>query len=327
MIGNILGVIGVVLTIAFGIYSIWVYKKSKLKVSLDFKNKECYGLFRDEVNRLNIEIKYNNNPLTNPLILLKAKLINTGHLDIDKNRIYNPLKIKSTDEFKWLESRITYSPKGSTTNININNPNELQLDWDLLKTEEWIEIEALVDVSSGSKVDSNRTNEFFNSLKFDYRITDLNHINKEKQISKKSSLSILSRHPKTVGSLVALVGLLFTICQFYPELNILPDKYNVEYKLSNENSSQHAIISAKGGNNLKIKPINSDKYIEVSVNDFNKKYKIEQIEQTSRDEMDNLFMKILGIVYFIMGLAFLAFSFYVDKRKKKRKLGTEIASH
>lgn len=326
MIGNILGVIGVILTIAFGIYSIWVYKKSKLKVNLDFKNKECYGLFRDEVNRLNIEIKYNNNPLTNPLILLKAKLINTGHLDIDKNRIYNPLKIKSTDEFKWLESRITYSPKGSTTNIKINNPNELQLDWDLLKTEESIEIEALVDVSSGSKVDFNRTNEFFNGLKFDFRITDLNHINKEKQVSKKSTISIF-RHPKLFGSIVALVGFVFTIGQFFPQLNFLPEKYNVEYKLSNENSSNHAIISAKNESKLKITPINSDKFIEMSVNDFNKKYKIEQIEKTSRDETDNFFMKILGIVYFVMGLAFLTFSFYLDNKKKKRKLGAEIASH
>lgn len=328
MIGNILGIIGVLLTIAFGIYSIWVYKKSKLKVSLEFKNKECYSLFRDEVTRLNIEVKYNGNPLTSTLILLKAKLINNGHLDIDKNRIYNPLKIKSTSEFKWLESRITHSPTGSTNNININNPHELQLDWDLLKIEEWIEIEALVEVQNVSKMDSNKTNDFFNGISFDFRITDLYSIHKEKQVAKSDKRSILSKYPKVFASAIALFGLIMSICQYVPSFNFLPSKHNIEYKLNDGTNQSKAIISSKKSDNLILKISDKEDNTELTVNDFNKKYKIEKIDNTCPDPMDSIINKVIGIVYLVMGLSLLVLLYVLEYRKKKRKkLTQEKASH
>ena len=49
-----LTILGLVLTVLFGIYSIYTYRKTNKKVSMGFENKECYSLFRDDVNRLNI---------------------------------------------------------------------------------------------------------------------------------------------------------------------------------------------------------------------------------------------------------------------------------
>ena len=56
MIGIILTIVGIIISIGFGIYSIWSYRKSKRNISLEFQAKECYSLFKEDVNRLNIEL-------------------------------------------------------------------------------------------------------------------------------------------------------------------------------------------------------------------------------------------------------------------------------
>lgn len=314
MIGTILGILGIVITLIFGGYSIWAYKKNKRNVSLEFLNKECYSLFRDDVNRLNIDLIYNKKPLNNTLILLKAKLANNGQIDIDKNRVYSPLKIITTDDYRWLESNIASKPEGSQVSISIQNDNQIQLDWDLLKKNEQIEIEGLVEIKNSETSDGEKGIEFYNSLSFDYRITDLNSVQKEKQISRNLRRRMFSRRLNDTAAITAiLLGVLFISFEFIPKIDFMK-KEIVKYNLhKGENESIASLIPSKS-DMIKITIDDIEEAKELTVEEFNNSYKIKKIENISPDPNGSLFNRTLGIIYFVMGLLLVLMNLY---RKKK----------
>jgi hypothetical protein len=319
MVGTFLGILGIILTISFGGYSIWVYNKSKRNISLEFLNKECYSLFREDVNRLNIELIYNKTPLNNTLILLKAKLINNGHIDIDKNRIYSPLKIKSSESYKWLEATVTESPSGVNTIIEVLNEQEIQLSWDLLKKSEYIEIEALVEVISELEKDGEKGNDFYNDISFDYRITDLNSIQKEKQISDAIKLrTVMQKMYKFLGIITIVLGLYFLSIEFFPTFKFMDDRKVVNYVIENNNKESHSVISTNNkSDNIILFVEGEEKEREISVKEFNQNYEIKKIEKTITDPKNNLLNRTLGILYLLLGVSILIIK-RILKRVKNR---------
>jgi hypothetical protein len=318
MIGTILGILGIIITLGFGAYSIWVYKKSKKSVSLEFRNKECYSLFRDDVNRLNIELIYNKTALSNTLILLKAKLINNGQIDIDKNRIYNPLKIKSSEVYKWLEATVTSSPTGAKTNIDLLTEQEIQLNWDLLKRNEYIEIEALVEITGELGNEGEKGTDFYNNLTFDYRITDLNSIQKEKQVSNSlKRKSFFDRISKSLAIVTIVVGAIFLSFELFPSINFM-EKQVVSYAIKKDNSELVSIISVNNNSDEIVLLVEGEsEKRELSVEEFNRSYSLQRIENTTVDPESSLFNRIIGIVYMLMGVLLLLLKLIRKKAANK----------
>ncbi|MGG6232333.1 hypothetical protein [Tenacibaculum sp. SDUM215027] len=325
MIGTILGILGIVFTLGFGGYSIWVYKKSKRNVSLEFRNTECYSLFRDDVNRLNIELIYNKTTVNNTLILLKAKLINNGQIDIDKNRIYNPLKIKTTEIYKWLEATVTSSPTGASTNIELISDQEIQLNWDLLKHNEYIEIEALVEIIGELEKEGEKGTEFYNNLNFDYRITDLNSIQKEKQISNSIRRKALSNKMSKIMAIVSIIiGALFLSFEFFPAINIM-EKQVVSYAIKKGNNELVSIISVNNkSDKIKLSIEGEEDEREITIDEFNRTYELQKIKKTTIDPKSSLFNRIIGAVYIGLGLLLLLLEqlFSLLKKRKKKAANT-----
>ena len=323
MIGTILGILGIIFTLAFGGYSIWAYKKSKRSVSLEFRNKECYSLFRDDVNRLNIELIYNKTALSNTLILLKAELINNGQIDIDKNRIYNPLKIKSSETYKWLEATVTSSPNGVKTNIELLTEQEIQLNWDLLKRNEYIEIEALVEIQGELDKEGEKGTDFYNNLTFDYRITDLNSIQKEKQVSNLlKRKSFFDKTSKALAIITIVIGAIFLSFEFFPSINFM-EKQVVSYAIKKDNNELVSIISVNNKSDKIILSIEGEEEKrEISVEEFNQSYSLQNIKKTTVDPKSNLFNRIIGIVYLLMGVLLLLLKIIKKKKAANRVDGS-----
>lgn len=304
MIGTILAVLGIVLTIGFGIYSIWQTKRNKKNVSLEFNNEECYSLFRDDINRLNIFLSYDKKPITNTLILLKAKLTNNGQSDIDKTSIYKPLKIITNKEFKWLEVNITSSPNGAAIKSEIINENEVEVIWDLLKKNESIEIEALAETLNDEI--GEKANEFYEKLKFDYRITDLNKVQKEKKLSSGTKLQFFVGKFSIIFALATIIfGATSIILSYNPEYTFFPQKQNVNFTLNNDSTSFVGEIDSNYRDELILKPLDSDEEINLSISEFNQNYKIENIRSSNLNSEDAQLMLFIGIAYLIMGLVLL----------------------
>lgn len=320
MIGIILGVIGIVITCAFGLYSIWIYKKSKNTVSLQFRNRECYSLFSEDVNRLNIEISYNKKPLSNTLILLKARLINNGKVDIDKNRIFNPLKIKSNSDFKWLEATITSHSIGATTDIQISNKNEIQIEWDLLKKDEYIEIEALAENIGSDNSESEKAIEFYNGLVFDYRITDLNSIQNEKQLpTNEKRKNRIYKLAKVVGSIALFFGIIVLLSEIFPTYQIFPQRHIIKYGIHDGKKVKVATIKSKSAEQLQITIDNTEEELELSIKEFNEKYKIVDIKKFSISPNETIILRIFGGIYTGLGLILLILVYLRQKITNSKK--------
>ncbi|WP_161888563.1 hypothetical protein [Pontibacter russatus] len=316
ILGLVLGAIGLILTIGFGIYSIWTYEKSKRTVSLEFQNKECYSLFRDDVNRLNIEMSYNKQPISSTLILLKARIINNGKIDIDKNRVYNPLRIISTNDFKWLEFSITSHPDGASTKALLNNAQEVQVEWDLLKKEEFIEVEALVEILNGVNLGSEEAIEFFNGITFDFRITDLSSVQKENQLPESDKRRNNKRQLfKTVGVMSTILGVIFLTTHFVPALNFLPNERDVNFVLTDGSKSEIGSIASFYPSKVALTLEGTDDEIKLSVAEFNKKYKVQRIDNTIEPSIYKTFNLLIGGVYTFVGL--LLFSMNTSAIRKR----------
>jgi hypothetical protein len=328
MIGNILAIIGLIFTIGFGIYSIWVYKKSIKEVSIELKNEQCYSLFRDDVKRLNIEIVYDKKTLTNSLILLKAKILNNGSVDIDKNRIFKPLKIISQKEFIWLDAKSTIQPNGSTTNINILNSNVIEIDWDLLKAKEFIEFEALVEIRGNSNLDGDKTILFYEGLKFDYRITGLNNIQKEHKNFKGKISDKIMKFSKSIAIIAILTGVLLVFTEYYPSLRFLPQKKEVIFVIDNGVSHIKGCIDAKSNGDLIFNIADSDQKINIPIEEFNKKYKIITVEKIIVSTKFSMFYEIIGFIYILLGALMFVLVLSIEKKKKvKKKLEQQLADN
>jgi len=314
MIGTLLSIIGVIITICFGIYSIWFNKKNKRKVSLEFKKKECYSLFKDDVSRLNIEMSYNKKPVSSSLMLLKAKLVNNGQGDIDKSRIYKPLKLIADKNFKWLEAKITNKPDGAISELEILNENELKVEWDLLKAEESIEFEALIEIKNVENSVVDNASVFYDTLTFDYRITDLNSIQEEKP--KSDNFFNMIVYPFLI--IIILMG--FMISDIFPTIHFLPRQYELEYVIANHDSTENATILPIRENRVEVLKLKSKESIIMPINDFNRKYKVLKIDDVNVSTFDAKFNRFTGIFFIFSGCWLLMLRTYRNiKRKQKFK--------
>ncbi len=309
MTGMILTIIGLILTIGFGIYAIVSNKRTRKKVSLSFGKNECYSLFKKDINRLNIDVNYKGESLNNYLILFKGVIENSGNLDIDKNRIYTPLKIISKKEYKWLETTVSGHPNGATVSIYKIADNEIEINWDLIKKGEKIEFEALVEIPFDNELEK-ATEVFYESLKFDFRITDLNGVDK-----------IQDYNSEDYKRTRAKKNLLFIgIVTFFTGGGILlasylgPIKTNVQYELTGVKDTIFVEIGSKNGNLITIK--NDSINIDKPIVEFNKEYKIQKVNNVVQEDKQGLFSLIIGVIYIIIS------SFILWRALKKTKTTT-----
>ncbi len=312
MTGIILAIVGLILTLIFGIYSVRNNKKSQKKISISFEKKECYSLFKEDINRLNIDINYKGKTIDNYLILFKATITNNGNLDIDKSRIFSPLKIIIDKNFKWLETNISEITNGVNADIKNITDNILELNWDLIKKNEKIEFEALIEIPQNKEIEE-ITEEFYKSISFDFRITDLNKIDK---IIDSNSKEIRRKKSKQKVAVMSIIMLLFGLALFFsPEapkyLSILPISQSIEYSLKSNDTTVSVTIKAKDSNQMQLK--NKDIDEEISISEFNKKFQIQKVNSIIDENKSKLLSRILGITYVLTAL----WGLWRSLRKKK----------
>lgn len=288
MIELIIGIFGAVLTIGFGIYSLKKMKDSTPKVELSFIKNECFSLVDESYNKLGLDIRYKEEKITNPIILLKATLRNTGSLDIDKNMMFQPLKIISSPQYKWLEAKVLTSPENANIEANIFNPNTLILNWDLLKEQESLEVEMVIEQIDKIQDEVPSTIYFYDNIYFEHRITNLKNIRKNSYAStlKKRNIRMFRR-----WFMLALLYL-FTGLSAFVSPNLL-NMQNIIYIIQDDNSSEKILITPKKDNFLVIENIVNEGKTKLNVEDFNKKYSIKSIE-LGKEKSGSRLLRLIG---------------------------------
>ena len=286
---------------------------------------QCYSLFREDVNRLNIEIIYNKKTFTNALILFKVKIVYNGSIDIDKNRIFKPLKIISSKEFTWLETRKIEESNGSISNIKIVSPHDLQIEWDLLKTNEYIEFEALIEIIDGSKLDNDKTTIFYNGLYFDFRITDLSKITKENRTQINPLRKYIAKYEFILYIINFPFGLFLILNNCYPPLELIPPEGQIILNMSNGTSHIKGSINLNSNNGIRLNVLDTNQRINLPVDDFNKKYKINTVYKADVSKSSFYFQILSGGLLIIASFG-LFYLYAKDYKKNKRKRNNRIVN-
>lgn len=306
-----IGIIGVILTAGFSIYSLRKMKKSTPKVELSFSKQECFSLIDESYNELGLDIKYKGNKITNSIILLKAKIKNTGSLDIDRNLIFSPLKIISLPQYKWLEAKIISTPADANIELKIATPNELTLIWDLLKDNECIEIEMVIEETEKPQNKVPSTVNFYDNIKFEYRITNLKNIKKD---SYSVSYQKINKRYFKRWLFLGLVYLIIGVTS--PTIPFLINKQNLVHVIHHVNLTSKFELTPKKDSLLAIKNLENLEENEIHLKDFNDNYDILSIET----EKENPFiwsLSIIGILTFIASLFLFKRSYKYWKKTKE----------
>lgn len=315
-IGIILGVVGLMFTVGFGIYSIKLSKRFQKKVALTFRKKECYSLFREDINRLNIQVNYQEKSIENYLILFKGIIVNDGNLDIDSSSIYKPLLIKTKEEFKWLEVNILEKPDGSKIDILKSGPNAIEVKWDLLKRKEKIEFEALVEVLNHEELEG-VSDEFYQTIDFDFRITNLFEVEKVQELSYKDKrLKRLKAQSLYLGILTIFAGLNMLLTPYIKsEWSLISTPFGTRYEIVQSNDTSLVEIKAKSIDKIVVQDIDSKKDEELTLSDFNSRVDHMKIWSFD-DDKRKLFGLIMGSFYLLMGIVLIILRSIIQRKVK-----------
>jgi len=318
MTGIILGILGLTATIILGYYGIILTRKSRQTVRLTVKRVECFSLFSSAIRKLKIDISYIDKKIENPLILFKGEIINTGSLDIDKTSIYEPLKLISSEHFNWLELNILKEDQKINSAIQKINEKEIIINWDLLKKGEKISFEALIESIDNKEIGKTDAIEFYNSLDFSYRITNLDKIQCDDKIDNSKIFS-----KKLIDNLILLtVSILFgSSLILLPMLNKYlgksSDFIDVYYEIARQ--KKDTIIST-------IIPVtekqifleNIDKTEKtIALDDFKSNYQIIKVHSTKASYIVNL-SKYFGSGVLILSILVFFVDTYIFKYRRKK---------
>jgi len=298
-----IGALSLALTLGFGLYAIISRRKSLEKISISFERKECYSLVKNEIENLNISVIHNKSMITNSIILFRGGLVNSGIIDIDKSRIHSPLRLVAPSGYKWLEAKLSKSNCSAVVKLKKTEDQVLEMEWDLLKKGEEIEFEAVIEVDQEISIED-ATDELYGNMKFEYRITDLNKIDKISNSElRKERLKRRRRDMLLFAIFTGVIGLYFIAAFFLPpKLSMMYSSREIQYHVSTPEESILMEISSTNDGNLVARSYQEKRVL--SVEEFNEEYSIENIHVVANPTiLQKVMQGVMGglfIVYFIL---------------------------
>lgn len=310
-------ILGIIATIAIGYWGIRLTLKTRRNVSLSFAEIEYIPLFKTIIKNFDsLEIKYKSQPITEELVLIKTSLVNDGNMDIDKSMIYKPVTISLPQNFKCIE--LTPTEKSEKVNPTITFvDNEIVITWDLLKKDEYISFDLLVEI--GIDKDQNISSKVTNLKYYNigHRITNLNQINKYKidliEIDKSSSDYQFKK--RFLPFIVLLLGLTLIIATLFDPNT----KFSISYFIKTGGIKKELLIVPKSLTEIEfISNIDSLNFT-MPITQLKEKYDINfGIERRRPFDIYSLFG--LGMILFVLGLWVFISQIKPEREKTIRKL-------
>jgi hypothetical protein len=280
-------IIGTITTLVIGFAGFIISYRTSKNPKLKYYQVEPGSIFSKNIKDIsNIKILYNNNEITDEVILIKILISNDGLTDIDKNIVFEPLSILFKDPIELLE----ISAEDCPGNISIKQDgNAIFCEWDLLKRKEYFVIKAILKYNKikTKEIDSNALLSEYTDVKC--RITNLSKVHKE------SYTKSISKKPSKFNLFSSIFMFLFILGTFV--FLLINKEYNICYK-GNLLNSNYYTMTAKNKYNVELK---TDK--EKQIIDIIQYNQIEKITEVGLTEKNDIF------IYFIF-VYFLIFSFF-----------------
>lgn len=174
-LSQLLGYIGIFVTIIFGLWGIYVTIRNKYFPQITFVLKKSIALFDTIVKNIpELSISYNGAPINQNLILIEAALVNTGKKDILPTMIEKPIYLSLPDYYKWIAGKIISTSNNIEATITLSDPT-IVINSGLFKLNEYIIFQALLEVPNDNNV-AKIEKKIDKIIKFSHRIADMRNI-------------------------------------------------------------------------------------------------------------------------------------------------------
>ena len=154
-----------------------------------------------------LEIMHEGVAVQSNTMILKLGIVNYGDIDIDKTSIHKVLKVDLPKHFKVLDAKVIKSTSDVRHNLKTFK-NAVSVGWDLLKSDEFILFNILVDFDSEKEKKQPEEKRMERWYNLSYRFTNLSKVEVESLISQTNKIEI----PKTkffrILSLIPVVSTL-----------------------------------------------------------------------------------------------------------------------
>ncbi len=217
-------VVGIAVTVLFGILSIIVAIKWKYPGEITFYKEDLIDLYSSVVkNMSDLKITYKETEIVENMFLIRGFIFNSGQKDIHPTSVGERLRIKLSKESLWHDAKIISSSSGVSSKLKISD-NELFFDFGLFKRKEHIYFEALVEAPKNNTLKS--------KLNFQHRIADVGNV-KQENLSNFSDVLKNSTY-QVLLILTIFLGLLFMSPLELKTFHLEP-RFYVGEKLINKN--------------------------------------------------------------------------------------------
>jgi len=258
---DILSILGLILTIIFGIWGIMITIRKRYPGKITFVEENAIGLFNSIIKSFSeIKIQYNDLPISEQMIYLKASFINTGSIDLSTKDNTHKLKVELPNDYKWINCKITGHSKDIECNLSSTN-RELIFDFDLLRKNEFIQFEAFAEIKNTYKSAS----VFRKSLAFTHRIPNTTKIDKQLYLNEEQIKD--KRYEFKKNLVFATLFLLFIIG--LTTYNFITKSSDLEYKYINSEKEYVVKVTSLGIDKIKIEDSDKDFEKIMSIEDFN----------------------------------------------------------
>lgn len=308
-IDRILGIVGILLTIILSIVGFKISKKGK-KNKLTYLKVNKVSLFSNIIKNFdNIEIKYENEKITDNLFYYSGKIFNDGDFDIDKNSVSKNFEIEFPKNFICREFKITKKSEELNVYVKNINSNIVQIEWDLLKKNEYFQFESLLEYRSNEDNEKffDPSQELDKKIKHNFRITNLDKIDLDEV-----------RQPTPVIGCGIFTILLFSAFLFFFSISlkklIFPE-YETYIKSTQLLNNNLVKIESENNNTLKLFNTDDELIKTIRVGESYKYLTNNIVIEKKEFGFWKILLSILAITYLIMAI-YNVIIFYTDPNRK-----------
>ena len=308
--GTIWSIIGIFISVIFGLIGIYLTIRSKYSGRVTFVNEQTIELFDAIGNSLDkLAVTYNGSAVNENLVLLNGAFIKSGKFDITKDMVEQPITITLPKGYKWLTGRIVDSTvKAEFIQVDDNN---VSISTGLFRCGEYIRFHALAQLPETDK-DVSNSERFKKAISFKHRIVNTKSIKETETHSQKDSFRTLKKKGIPLFLMLLTTSGIFGFVIYEGIPKVLVYSY---------------VVSKSNVEQVQFKSTNSD-LVKVTSNES--EFEIEQpfpdfIERTIgvptlSDQKDNyIFYILLPIYILIILILFLnqVFEYYRNRRLLK----------
>lgn len=320
---TLLAVIGIAATILLGLWAITITVRYNRSVRITYAHDQAIALTDDITQNFpELGIVFRGEPVSQNLVLLKGYLINTGKKDISREMVEERITLELPENYEWVECKVVESSPSLKANAIKCDSMHVAFETGLWKAKEYMKFEALAKVpvvkaNLDNPPADRPTLRLRKALSFSHRIADSSRIVETRvprPLGRKNRIPIPGLPLHLVGSarlnvFISLLMIGIGITMWGVGRFVQTDSFG--YAMVIEGKQHMVSMGVKKG----MITVSDDAGFRRSYtpHDFDaipdKHPQI--IPRTDKD------MRIVGIIYGILGLFMLAFSSIRGVREKR----------